>query len=165
MAAIDKLYVHEYHDLYELRLWAMIHCPKILVYFYQHALEMNGEEFEMRIHEKATNLRDCYRQSWEKIAPDGEKKTAIQYMVKNWNMSEHDATIETEDAWNKRNMPLSKIKKEIEIPITNFPIKVDRKLKWICPVNCVRKYLVENCGVKTKWYHKLFWRGRKHFEY
>ena len=24
-------------------------------------------------------------------------------------------------------------------------------------------WLKEHCGYKTKWYHKLFWRGKKHF--
>lgn len=48
-------------------------------------------------------------------------------------------------------------------PITNTPFSVDKKLLWICPVPCVRKYLEEQCGYKTKWYHKLFWKGRKHF--
>lgn len=165
MAAIDKLYVHEYYDLYELRLWAMIYCPKILVYFYQYALEINGEEFEMRIHQSATNIKNCYKQNWDKIAPDDTKETAVQYMINNWHMSEEDARKEAEEAWNKHNLSLGKIKKEVTLPIANFPIKVDKKLKWICPVDCVRKYLAENCGIKTKWYHKLFWRGRKHFEY
>ena len=50
-----------------------------------------------------------------------------------------------------------------EFPVMNTPLSVDRKLKWICPVPCVRKYLQEQCGVKTRWYHKLFFKGKKHF--
>lgn len=49
-------------------------------------------------------------------------------------------------------------------PVMNTPFNVDKKLKWICPVPCVRKYLEEHCGYKTKWYHKLFWKGKKHFK-
>jgi hypothetical protein len=49
-------------------------------------------------------------------------------------------------------------------PIMNTPFVVDDKLLWICPIPCVRKYLEEHCGYKTKWYHKLFWRGKKHFK-
>lgn len=48
-------------------------------------------------------------------------------------------------------------------PIMNTPFEVDKKLLWICPVPCVRKYLEQQCGYKTRWYHKLFWRGKKHF--
>lgn len=52
-----------------------------------------------------------------------------------------------------------------DIPIMNTPLKVDRKLKWICPVPCVREYLHKQCGVNPKWewLYKIFWRGKKHF--
>ena len=50
------------------------------------------------------------------------------------------------------------------------PIKMDRlrilhKLKWICPVPCVREYLHEQCGVNPKWewLYRKFWRGKKYF--
>lgn len=95
MAAIDKLYVKEYYDLYILRLWALIYYPKLLFYFYDSAL-------------MATNIKG-------------------------------------------------------KTPIMNTPFKVDKKLKWICPVGCVREYLVNQCGVKEHWYYKLFWRGKKYF--
>lgn len=54
---------------------------------------------------------------------------------------------------------------EIGIPIANIPSQVDRKLKWICPVPCVREYLHKQCGVNPKWewLYKIFWRGKKHF--
>ena len=50
-------------------------------------------------------------------------------------------------------------------PVMNTPLSVDRKLKWICPVPCVREYLHKQCGVNPKWewLYKIFWRGKKHF--
>lgn len=47
----------------------------------------------------------------------------------------------------------------------SLPHSVDRKLKWICPVPCVRVYLHKQCGVNPKWewLYKIFWRGKKHF--
>lgn len=59
--------------------------------------------------------------------------------------------------------------KELEetymFPIMNTPLSVDRKLKWICPVPCVREYLHKQCGVNQKWewFYRLFWRGKKYF--
>jgi hypothetical protein len=54
---------------------------------------------------------------------------------------------------------------EHEVPIMNTPFSVDRKLKWICPVPCVREYLHNQCGVNPKWewLYKIFWRGKKYF--
>ena len=63
------------------------------------------------------------------------------------------------------NYPRGKFLKEIDIPVTNTPFSVDRKLKWICPVPCVREYLHKQCGVnhKWEWLYKIFWRGKKYF--
>ena len=54
---------------------------------------------------------------------------------------------------------------EHEVPIMNTPFKVDRKLKWICPVPCVREYLHKQCGVNPKWewLYRIFWKGKKYF--
>lgn len=52
------------------------------------------------------------------------------------------------------------------IPIMNTPLKVDRKLKWICPVPCVREYLHKQCGVNPmrEWMYRFFWKGKKYFK-
>ena len=42
----------------------------------------------------------------------------------------------------------------------NIPLDIDKKLLWICPVKCIRKYLKDKHGWKTRWYHKLFWKGK-----
>ena len=51
------------------------------------------------------------------------------------------------------------------VPIANTTFNVDRKLKWICPVPCVRDYLHKQCGVNPKWewLYRIFWRGKKYF--
>lgn len=97
MAAIDKLYVRTYEEYDEVRRWAIIYYPKLLIYFYHIDIRM-----------------------------DDFKNTQ---------------------------------------PITNTTFKVDRKLKWICPVPCVREYLHKQCGVNPKWewLYKIFWRGKKYF--
>lgn len=63
------------------------------------------------------------------------------------------------------NYPRGKFLNEISVPVMNTPLKVDRKLKWICPVPCVREYLHKQCGVNPKWewLYRIFWRGKKYF--
>lgn len=97
MAAIDKLYVRTYDEYDDVRRWALVYYPKLLIYFYN--IDLRQDDFK-----------------------HGQ-------------------------------------------PIMNTPIKVDRKLKWICPVPCVREYLHEQCGVNPKWewLYKIFWRGKKYF--
>lgn len=99
MAAIDKLYVRTYEEYDEVRRWALVYYPKLLIYFY--------------------NI----------------------------------------------NYPEWLFSSKKDIPITNTTFNVDRKLKWICPVPCVREYLHKQCGVNPKWewLYKIFWRGKKYF--
>ena len=63
------------------------------------------------------------------------------------------------------NYPRGKFLNGIGVPVTNTPFSVDRKLKWICPLPCVREYLHKQCGVnpKREWFYKIFWRGKKYF--
>ena len=97
MAAIDKLYVRTYDEYDDVRRWALVYYPKLLIYFY--SIDLRREDFK---HAQ---------------------------------------------------------------PIMKTPLSVDRKLKWICPVPCVREYLHKQCGVNPKWewLYKIFWRGKKYF--
>lgn len=99
MAAIDKLYVHSYEEYEEVKLWALVYYPKLLLFFYN--IDLHRELF----------------------------------------------------------------KYDTGMPIMNIPFNIDRKLKWICPVPCVREYLHKQCGVNPKQerLYKIFWRGKKHF--
>ena len=102
MAAIDKLYAKEYWEYNELRIWALIYYPELLVYFYDITLDL--EKWDNN-----TNNRKGGR------------------------------------------------------PIMNTPFKVDKKLKWICPLPFVREYLHEQCGVnpKREWLYRIFWKGKE----
>ena len=63
------------------------------------------------------------------------------------------------------NYPRGTFLNEISIPIAVLPSQIDQKLKWICPVPCVREYLHNQRGVNPKWewLYKIFWRGKKYF--
>ena len=164
MAAIDKLYIKNYYDLEDLRLWAMIYYPKLLLYFYSVALTIDVEEFLKYQKKCAKAAKKAYLADWVKISPDNTINGAIaSLMAEPYNYSEKDATEEAQAMYNNSRLSVEKLESEESLPIMNTPFKVDRKLKWICPLPCIREYLQRQCGVKERWYYKLFWRGRKHF--
>lgn len=163
MAAIDKLYLKDYQDLVELRKWAYVYYPKLLLYFYSEAIFMDYSTFNKIKKEKAKQQRNSLKKQWEYYSLDGTIESAIACLKDKYNLSEEDAVDQANQMYNDYKKPLSLLEQNASIVIMNTPFKVDKKLKWICPVYCIRKYLENQCGVKTKWYHKLFWRGKKHF--
>lgn len=169
MAAIDKLYVHSFYEYDELRKWAIAYYPELLFHFYDITVtykqwENNCKDYAKRQFENAKKEFDklkqlgdpfdrniivfkkiqCYREQGIEMPLENAIET-VDYTVKAYQNTEED--------WEEL----------YSMPVMNTPLEVDRKLLWICPVPCVRKYLEEQCGYKTKWYHKLFWRGKKHF--
>lgn len=165
MAAIDKMYVHSYYEYDDLRRWAIIYYPKLLLYFYN--ITLSYEDFNKNIEdwinfnkqyikneygklgefktkvEAVNNLRKYYKPIYD--CPLRQAKEEVEYLIEAHNR--------TKDDWEDK----------YTTAVLNTPLSIDRKLLWICPISCVRKYLEEQCGYKTRWYHRLFWRGKKHF--
>lgn len=166
MAAIDKIWINDYYTLSKLRLWAIIYYPKFLWFFYDDALTMDESKFNKVKQRRAKYAKDAYKRHWSSISPDGTLECAIAYYKRApFNMSDYGADKEaTEDCENALKSRKT-IESEIKIAVTNTPIRIDRKLKWICPIPEVRTYLHSQCGVTEHWYYKLFWRGKKYFSY
>ena len=163
MAALDKIYVSDYWDLVELRNWAMAYYPKLILYFYNWAWEVNEKEF---LECKRTLAKRAYKEAhtgWEKYSKDGTLNGAIAYLMEKYEITNEQAWEEATSMLEDFNKSLNDWEGEITLPIVNLPFKVCKYLKWRCPVSCVRKYLQENCGIKEHWYYKLFWKGKKHF--
>lgn len=166
MAAIDKLYVHSYYEYNGLRKWAIAYYPELLFYFYDITITYQQWEDDCRAYVK-NNLKSS-KKAYDKLGEFKTEEQAVANKLK-WYKEQGieipiDAVIEsvryTIESYNK----IAKDWEELySVPIMNTPFEVDKKLLWICPVPCVRKYLEDHCGYKTKWYHKLFWRGKKHF--
>jgi len=135
MASIDKLYLGNWYQYSVLKEWALIYYPKLLMNFYYPFLSKT--EWDNWQREKFETQKKVYY--------DGKEIPYIH--TKDYEDARFDEEFE----------------KECELPVTNTPIKVDRKLLWICPIGFVRDYLLNNCGYKTRWYHKIFWRGRRYF--
>lgn len=161
MAANDKLWITDYYELEELRRWAMVYYPKLLLWLDIDYTEKTFEDSKARL---ATSYKGFVDTRWKNIAYNDTINAAIAYL-KIQGYSEEDATEEANTVYREYKADMRTIYDNTKISIMNTPLKIDRKLKWICPVECVREYLKNQCGVKERWYYKLFWRGKKYFEY
>lgn len=165
MAAIDKLYVHSYYEYDDLRKWAIAYYPELLFYFYDITTTYQQWEDNCRAYVKQQIT--IAKRDYEEIG--GTESNAVENLIKHYKKvvgyncpleQAQDEAFAIIDAYKRTAADWEEL---YSVPIMNTPFKVDEKLLWICPVPCVRKYLEENCGYKTKWYHKLFWKGKKHF--
>ena len=159
MAANDKLWITDYYELEELRRWAMVYYPKLLLWLDIDYTEKTFEDSKARI---ATSYKDLVNTRWKSIASDGTVNSAVAYLISQ-GYSEEDAIEEANNLHRDYKADMRTIYDDIKISIMNTPSKIDRKLKWICPIECVREYLKNQCGMKEHWYYKLFCRGRKYF--
>lgn len=166
MAGIDKLYLHSFEELTELRQWAMIYYPKLFCYFYDWAFNVTQKEFNDAINKKAKETYDAYQKDWKRISANGTISAAVAYIMSEWGW-DNEAAAEGEAKEIKANAQktLESIKYDTTLPIMNTPCSVDNKLKWICPIPAIRLYLQIQCGVKERWLYRVFWRGKKEFGY
>ncbi len=169
MAAIDKMYVHSYYDYDDLRRWAFVYYPELLFYFYD--ITFTNERYEKNKNEWIMHEKVIIKKEHQKIGnpmdiPCDSVQKLIEYYKKtaNYDCSKEQAEHEVHYIMDRyQDMLDGTLEDNYTFPVLNTPLKVDRKLLWICPVSCVREYLEKQCGYKTRWYHKLFWRGKKHF--
>lgn len=165
MAAIDKLYVHTYYEYDDIRKWAIAYYPELLFYFYD--ITMTYQQWESNCAKYVKKQMAISKVEFEKAGNSGAltvegiikyyKETADYDCPEEQAKEEHIA-ITSDYGKNAKDWEES-----YSCAIMSTPFNVDRKLLWICPIPCVREYLEDCCGYKTRWYHKLFWRGKKHF--
>jgi hypothetical protein len=161
MAAIDKLWIKDYWDLEELRRWALIYYRKLLLWLDIDYIEKTFEECKTR---EAKGYKDLVNATWKRISSDGTVNSAIAYLISQ-GYSEEEAVDSANNTYKDYKADMKTIYGDIKLSVMNTPWRIDKKLKWICPVPCVREYLQKQCGVKERWYYKLFWRGKKYFRY
>lgn len=165
MAAIDKLYLHSYNELLELKQWALAYYPKLFVYFYDWAFNATRKDFDAAILKKAKEAEKAYKSDWERISSNGTINCAVAYIMGEWGWTDENAARkEAEEIRGNARKSLEMIKHETSLPIMNTPLSVDRKLKWICPLVSIRIYLQTQCGVKERSFYRLFWRGTREFK-
>lgn len=170
MAAIDKLYVHSYYEYDDLRKWAIAYYPELLFYFYN--FDLTYEEYCKNKAQWLANEKAIIQKEYNKIGcPFETLVDSVSLLIKhykdtaNYDCTVEQATDEVDYIMDKyADMVNGTLEDDYSFPAVNTPYKIDMKLLWICPVPCVREYLEKQCGYKTRWYHRFFWRGRKHFK-
>lgn len=169
MAAIDKIYCHSYYEYDDLRKWAIVYYPQLLFYFYTITLEYTL--WQKNVDSWLDITKRHLMMDLVKIGNTDNNDDAIQNLIKyykesvNYDCPYEQAKSEVDDIFERKALlDAGMLEEEYTFPVMNTPLSVDRKLLWICPIPCVRKYLEEQCGYKTRWYHKLFWRGKKYFD-
>lgn len=169
MAAIDKMYVRSYYEYDELRKWAIAYYPQLLFYFYD--ITLDHTKWQKNLDNWLDVTKENLTSALVILGNTDDFEDAIQNLIKHYKESaDYDcpyeqAKSEVDDIFERKALlDMGMLDDEYEFPVMNTPLNVDKKLLWICPVDCVREYLEEQCGYKTRWYHRLFWRGRKYFE-
>ena len=166
MAAIDKMYVHSYYEYDDLRRWAIAYYPELLFHFY--TIDLTYSEWQKSVDKYVSDHIEMAKKHYERLGkfntPDEAAYNQLKKLAEQGIQLNIENTLETVNfAIKAYNRSESDWEGLYERAIMNTPCDVDKKLLWICPVPCVRKYLKEHCGYETKWYHKLFWKGKKHF--
>lgn len=167
MAAIDKLYVHSYYEYDDLRRWAIVYCPELLFYFYNIVLTYKQWKENCKAYIK--NSIQTSKKEYQKLGNFSTEAEAVRNLIRHYAEKAHyecpktQAYSEVKSILERCNYNDCDWEDLYTFPIMNTPLSIDKKLLWICPVPCIRDYLETQCGYKTKWYHKLFWKGRKYF--
>lgn len=169
MAAIDKLYIHSYYDFYQLRRWALVYYPELIFYIY--GFFRTYKQYDEDREDWVKAVRHFAKRDYERFGKYENEEEAIYNLIAHYKeTADYDCTYEQardEFLYSKKkyNMTDEELEDEYAFAAMNTPLSVDRKLKWICPVPCVREYLHKQCGVNPKWewLYKIFWRGKKHF--
>lgn len=169
MAAIDKLYVHTYYEYDDLRKWAIAYYPELLFYFLD--ITMTYQQWEDNCKTYVKKQMDIARKEYDELKKLGVLSNRNDIIGKKYQYYRNmgvgvcmESIIESADYTLKMyNMTEEEWEEAYSAPVISTPFEVDKKLLWICPIPCVREYLRTHCGYKTRWYHKLFFKGRKHF--
>ena len=168
MAAIDKMYVHSYYEYEMLRKWALVYYPELIFYFYD--FDLTHEEFLKNKGQWMANTKAIIKRDYARLGKFEHPEDAVINLIEHYKKTtdydcpKEQATEEVEYCLEQYDKIINgTLEDDYSFPVTNTPYEVDKKLLWICPVPCVREYLEEHCGYKTRWYHKLFWKGKKHF--
>lgn len=168
MAAIDKLYLHSYEELAEFRTWLIIYYPKALQYCYNNWM-MDYDSYKKRLDNWINDGINASEKEYKWLGDFKKFREAIVNLQKYYK-DNHGYDCPYDQAFDEANtlikhhlMTEEDWKEEYSFPIMSAPFKVDKKLKWICPLPFVRDYLHKQCGVNPKWewLYRIFWRGKE----
>ena len=133
-------------------------CPKSLMYQIEKDFTLNISDMCCTKLKKET-IKDYMKQNGKSITMTGMMRAeGGQRMNIPCIVTAKDNTI-------KKFHPMAPLNEDWEdnytFSIARFNHRQDKLLLWRCPIPFVREYLEKQCGYKTRWYHKLFWKGNK----
>ena len=166
MAAIDKIYAKSFYEYDKILKWVLIYYPKMLVNFYD--IHRTAENWQSSEDYYVEHQKMIFEEAMKKLGNFETNEEAIQNLIK------HYADVGYECPYEQAKSEVEYILENAEytdveiammhtVPIACPTFKQDKILKWRCPIPFVREYLESHCGYKTKWYHKLFFKGKKSF--
>lgn len=161
MAAIDRI-CGDYEDYIQLWKWCIIYYPKLLVDFFNPLLTY--KEFA---ENKEQYVSKCMYHAKKLFEQMGGTSVTADEMCKNLaekyceNTDGKHVREEVRSCLEEYYRSKEDWEDGYKFPIATFNYKQDKLLLWRCPIPFVREYLEKQCGYKTKWYHKLFWKGNK----
>lgn len=172
MAAIDKMYVKHYYEYDDLLRWSLIYYPKLLSYFYD--IHITQGQFDNRCKNyvkqvKKINQAEINRKldgSVDISLVDAAMKIKLYYKnTANYDASDIQCYDEAKSIIETSKLSDDQIEAMFSCAVLNTPFKVDKYLKWHCPLPCIRDYLHKQCGVNPKWewLYRLFWKGKKEY--
>lgn len=170
MAAIDKMYLNDWYSFDRLVRWSKCHFPSLLNYFYDW--RMTYTDWTDAEREYVESVRKINERDLEKIGgKDVSLRNGIYNLIDYYRKEANYECGYEQAKWEVGGILEIAHKDDMELadnhsrPVLNTPIKIDKKLLWICPVPEVREYLHEQCGYKRRWewLYRIFWRGKKEF--
>lgn len=155
MAAIDRMYLSNYNDKYILMKWIERHRPSLLQNVFHPTMteaEWDNEKQEIYNYDLKVIEEECKKHG-------GDKYRIIQNYAKCGYECPLEQAEEEAELYKKQREELEDeiwYKFKYKLPIACFSCESDTWLKWHCPLDFVREYLKDQCGMKEHWYYKLF---------
>ena len=166
MAAIDKIYAKSFYEYDDFLKWVIIYYPKMLLKFYD--IHITADEWNKSEKYHLENTKTIYQRDLEKLGKFKDKEEAVQNLINHYAEVGYECPVKQAKDEVDYILEVSSyddydILMNYSMPIACLTFKQDKILKWRCPIPFIREYLETHCGYKTRWYHKLFWKGKKLF--
>ena len=82
MAAIDKFYVKNFYDYQDVKLWALVYYPKLLLCFYD--LNFTSKQYHKNKGEWVRDAIVAYTKNYARLGKFTTEEEAIQNLIKHY---------------------------------------------------------------------------------
>lgn len=164
MAGIDEMWLHSYEALDDFRRWCLVYYPKVILYMYNIGWIESYNDFVKSRDKWIKEQMALSKKQYSKLGDFETKEQAVSNYMKLYPWcSFNESIMNVDDIIDRYYMKKENWEDQYSFPVMNASFKVDRKLKWICPLPFVREYLHNQCGVnpRLEWLYRIFWRGKE----